>query len=396
MELFEKSNNTIELNKAIVNAKKFLKNNPIIIIFETLLLFRDNLYFEAKLLLESINIEKYNNIAANHKIKYYELLAKTYDQINETTKSFRLFSKVNQYDYKINTNTQYSKKQILNEIDEKIKYFVPNNILKWKKINIPINPNDFSPVFMVGFPRSGTTLLDSILRGHPLIDILEEKPMIEKMNFEFNDLLNGKLSNLNNIAEKHVSKLRDTYFNIAKKYFTEDKKNKKVIIDKLPLNIKDIGFIHRIFPDSKFIFVLRHPCDSVLSCFMNRFGMNNAMINFNTLNDASNFYNKIMLLWDKYKTTLPISYKTIKYEDMLENIELNIKPLITFINLEWNKEMLNFQSTAKKRTIINTPSYNQVIKPVYTKSIGKWKRYEKEMNSVYPILERWIKEFNYK
>ena len=73
--------------------------------------------------------------------------------------------------------------------------------------------------------------------------------------------------------------------------------------------------------NAKFIFVLRHPCDSILSCFMNRFKVNNAMVNFYTLSDTSNFYNKIMLLWDKYKTTLPISYKTIKYEDMLENIE---------------------------------------------------------------------------
>ena len=102
-----------------------------------------------------------------------------------------------------------------------------------------------------------------------------------------------------------------------------------------------------------------------------------------------------MFLWKQYTTTLPINYKIIKYEDIIENVEKSIKPLINFINLEWDKSLLGHSSTAKKRTIINTPSYNQVIKPFYSTSIARWKRYEEEMTSVYPILKKWIKEFNY-
>ena len=69
--------------------------------------------------------------------------------------------------------------------------------------------------------------------------------------------------------------------------------------------------------------------------------------------------------------------------------------LISFVNLEWDKSILNYRSTAQKRTIINTPSYNQVIKKVYKVSSGRWKHYEEEMAPVYPILKKWIKEFNY-
>ena len=97
MEFLEKSNDVRGLNKAIITAKKLIKNNPIIIIFQTFLFFRKNRYLEAKSLLESINIEKYNNISFDQKIKYYELLAKTYDQINETKKSFKYFTKINKY-----------------------------------------------------------------------------------------------------------------------------------------------------------------------------------------------------------------------------------------------------------------------------------------------------------
>ena len=80
---------------------------------------------------------------------------------------------------------------------------------------------------------------------------------------------------------------------------------------------------------------------------------------------------------------------------MVYPVEKTIKPLIGFINLEWDKSLLGHTSTAKKRTIINTPSYNQVIKPFYSTSVGKWKRYKEEITPVYPILEKWIKEFNY-
>ena len=395
MELFEKTNNVKKLNLAIIDAKKLVGNDPIIVIFQTYLLFRKDRYTEAKELLESINIEKYKNISLEKKIKYYELLAKTYDHINQTKKSFKYFTKVNKHDSNKNINKKYDKKAILKEVDNNLKYFVSKNISNWKKRNIPIKSSEFSPIFLVGFPRSGTTLLDSILRGHPLIEILEEKPMIEKMNFDFYNLLKGKQANLRNISNAHISKLRKTYFDVAKKYLYVNARNKKTIIDKLPLNIKDIGFIHRLFPESKFIFVLRHPCDSVLSCFMNRFGTNNAMINFYTLSDTTNFYNKIMLLWKQYITVLPIRYKTVKYEDIIENIETSIKPLINFIDLEWSKSVLNYKSTSQKRTIINTPSYNQVIKTVYKKSSGRWIRYKKEMSSVYPTLKKWIKEFNY-
>ena len=118
------------------------------------------------------------------------------------------------------------------------------------------------------------------------------------------------------------------------------------------------------------------------------------MMNFYTLSDTTNFYNKIMLLWKQYITVLPIRYHTIKYEDIVENIETSIRPLIKFINLEWDKSLLGYNNTAKKRTIINTPSYNQVIKPLYTQAIGRWKKYE-DVIKIYPKLTKWIKEFGY-
>ena len=123
--------------------------------------------------------------------------------------------------------------------------------------------------------------------------------------------------------------------------------------------------------------------------------MNNAMTIFTNISDTISFYNQVMSLWKQHTSELPIKFKTIKYENLIENLEDTIKPLLNFLNLEWDNSMLEFNQTALKRTKINTPSYNQVIKKVYKESSGRWERYEEEMTAVYPILKKWIKEFHY-
>ena len=392
MKYLEKTHNLQRLEKCIEKAKSSLGNNPIIHIYQTLILLRKNQYHKAKTLLESNDIEQYKNILMTYKIKYYELLSIIYDKLNETKKSFKYFLKINEYDYKKNSNQKYSKEYYFKKIEINKKYFKLKNISKWNKINIPIDRS--SPIFLIGFPRSGTTLLDTIFRSHPSIEVVEEKPMVEKMKLFFDDYFNESIDSLNDVTDNLIKNIRNTYFERLDLVLTKDKQKNKVIIDKMPLNIIEVGFIHKIFPESKFIFSLRHPCDCVLSCFMHRFKMNNAMINFTNIHNTVSFYNQIMSLWKQYVTELPIQFKTIKYENVVENLEGSITPLLNFLNLEWDKSILSFNQTALKRPIINTPSYNQVIKPLYKQAIGRWKRYD-NMIEIYPKLEKWIKEFDY-
>ena len=153
--------------------------------------------------------------------------------------------------------------------------------------------------FSFGFPRSGTTLLDTILRTHNLIEVIEEKPIVEEFINDLKIKINNDLSNLENIDENFRHQMRNIYFKKRNKYTKFDKK--KIYIDKLPLNLIFIGEIYRFFPNAKFIFALRNPYDVILSCFMQQFAPNDAMMNFTNLDDTSKFYDLSMTLYKRYK-----------------------------------------------------------------------------------------------
>ena len=247
---------------------------------------------------------------------------------------------------------------------------------------------------MIGFPRSGTTLLDTILSSHPSIEVIEEKPTIVNMINSLNELQNDGLKSLEQIKNNEVQKVRKIYFDTLE---TEIKNvdNSKIYIDKLPLNIINVGEIFRIFPEAKFIFSLRHPCDCVLSCFMQNFELNNAMANFLNLEDSAKLYDSVMKLWTQYTSIFPINYHEIRYENIISDFESTIKSVLDFIGLPWDKSVLEYYKTARKKDKIYTPSYTQVIKPIYSQASGRWKMYKKQIKNIYPILEPWIKKFNY-
>jgi hypothetical protein len=169
----------------------------------------------------------------------------------------------------------------------------------------------------------------------------------------------------------------------------------KLIVDKYPLNIAHVGFIHRVFPDAKFILALRHPCDCVLSCFMQTFKLNEAMMNFLSLERSAELYAAIMELWSAYRAKLNLNVHVLKYEDLVQDLEGTCKPLISFLGLEWDDNLHNYQKTAAERGSINTPSYDQVVQPLYKQASGRWTSYRKQMEPVLPMLQPWIKAFGY-
>ena len=163
----------------------------------------------------------------------------------------------------------------------------------------------------------------------------------------------------------------------------------------MPLNIIHIAEIVRVFPDAKFIVSLRHPYDCVLSCYMQSFKLNDAMSNFLNLKDTSNLYNQVMDLWTKYVEIFDLKYHEIKYEDIVSDFDTSIKKILSFLDLDWSDAVLDFYKTAEKRKLISTPSYDQVNKPIYSKSVFKWKNYEKNLSEIIPSLKPWLTRFKY-
>jgi hypothetical protein len=128
---------------------------------------------------------------------------------------------------------------------------------------------------------------------------------------------------------------------------------------------------------------------------MQDFELNDAMANFLNLDDAAHLYDAVMNLWTQYTSIFSINYHEVKYENLIENFEPTVRSILNFLELSWNTSILEYSETAKKRKNIATPSYYQVTKPIYSYAIGRWQRYKKQTSNIYPILEGWIKKFNY-
>jgi hypothetical protein len=236
-------------------------------------------------------------------------------------------------------------------------------------------------------------LLDTILRSHPSIEVLEEIPIVNRFIDHLYINKGFSLEDLENTDPKLIKEMRDYYFNQIESY--KKNKNKKITIDKMPLNLVHVGEILRFFPNAKFILALRHPYDCVLSCFMQNFMLNHAMANFLNLDDTLKLYDLTMSLWKRYTNVFTIDHHLIRYEDVVSNFKKIIGDLLKFLNVKWSDNVIEFYKTAEKRGIINTPSYNQVSQPIYSNSMYRWKNYEKEFSKSNISLENWVKEFNY-
>jgi len=388
MEAYEKTNQERELKSAISNAQTLIKDNPIIKLYEGILLSRNEKFVEAKNYLESILFETKE---IKNEILRVSTLAKCYDRIGGTDKAFNYFKKANLLSQKTKIKN-FDKNKYLQVIKIRKEFFKKSNIKKWPTLKQP--DNEPNPIFLIGFPRSGTTLLDTILRSHPLIEVVEEQLMVEQLINSLNQLPNSKFENIKEIENEQIIKIRKTYFESLESQI-QNKNNTKLYIDKLPLNIIYVGEIIRIFPNAKFIVSLRHPCDCVLSCFMQDFELNDAMANFLNLDDAAHLYDAVMNLWTQYTSIFSINYHEVKYENLIENFEPTVRSILNFLELSWDDSVLNYLITAKKRDRIATPSYYQVTKPIYSYAIGRWQRYKKQTSNIYPILEGWIKKYNY-
>jgi tetratricopeptide (TPR) repeat protein len=386
-QIYDRSNNLKKLDEILDKAKNIFGINPIIQFFMGISEYRKDNYQKAIKIFEKLKLNK-NDTPKN--VLKANILAKCYDHIGNYNKAFKFFEISNQIlvdAYKQNID----KKKYSNSIEKRTKFYSSANL----KIieNNKYEETNSDPVFLIGFPRSGTTLLDTILRTHSSIEVLEEKPLVDKLINEIELIIDGDFSKLEKIEEHTIKELRLLYFETRKNFLSSQKN--KIYIDKLPLNIIYIGEIKRIFPNSKFILALRNPYDSVLSCFMQPFVPNNAMSNFSNLIDSSKLYDQVMRLWSNYEEVLDLQVHTIKYEEIVNNFDFTIKDLLKFLKLDWNNELKEFYKTAEKRGIINTPSYNQVDKPLYNQSIGRWKNYEDKFFETKKILDKWVNKFNY-
>ena len=246
-------------------------------------------------------------------------------------------------------------------------------------------------VFLVGFPRSGTTLLELVLASHPDVVTLEERPLLEPAENEFlvspasfQRLLDAGDDLLDPFRELYWRQVADRGVEVAGKVF----------VDKLPLGSLLIPLIARLFPAARILFAERDPRDVVLSCFRRGFKVNPSMYQFVSLETAAGFYDAVKGLADRYRRLAPDRVHPVRYESLVTDFEGQVRAICAFAGLEWNERLNDFARTARSRTI-RTPSAPQVRKGLYTTGAGQWRRYGAHLAPVRAILTPWVDTLGY-
>ena len=388
-EALEKWNKLDELDDWLKQAHKNFKIVPSdISYFQSKFLWRIKKRKEALKLISTINLK---TVSENRKQGFLNLKAKCFESSQNFSKAYDCFLEMNLLAKKSNT--------YLNSNSDKF-FANTKNQLEQLKLKLTSRATDsedngetISPIFLVGFPRSGTTLMDTILRSHSEIEVLEEKPTVVAAKAAirkngYNEIHN-KVFSIDIISEA-----RSSYIKEFRKHIKSSDTN-SVYIDKLPLNLIEVPLINQLFPSAKFILALRHPFDTILSCWMQDFEINAAMANMVDLDRIVDLYCIAMETFKICRSEYNLNVHTIRYEDLLEDLKGESSALLTFLDLTWETKMEDYRATALKRGRINTPSYSQVSQPIYKEAKYRWVNYKEYLDKYSDQIEPWIQEFGY-
>ena len=389
--LYERQNRLADLEIALDRATvKCGADEPNILYRLAQLASRRNQFEQAFGYLEKVQVER---IQASQRTAFLNLRGRVCDKLGRYDEAFSAFAKQNKLAGNSAKASRVSADRALNYVLARKAAWIGSPAPSWPDLT---RPNAKSPAFLVGFPRSGTTLLDTILRGHSQVSVVEEKPMVRAVTTSIFKIV-GQIpwtQALNALSEADIFSLQDVYFNELKKHVNHDDEG-KLVVDKFPLNIVDVDVISRIFPGAKIILALRHPCDCVLSCFMQTFKLNDAMANFLSLERAAGLYVAVMDLWFAYRQKLDLNVHSLKYEDLVQDPEGTCRSLFGFLGLEWDEKVLNYQEVALGRGKIKTPSYSQVVQPIYGNARGRWMNYQEHMQPVLSQLHPSVEALGY-
>ena len=236
-----------------------------------------------------------------------------------------------------------------------------------------------TPIFIIGMPRSGTSLIEQILSSHSKVCGAGELPYMGEIAEQL--ACKGNLTYPENIKQLTSKKLTE----LAGIYLTKLKQHgdgSNYISDKMPHNFLYVGLIRRLFPYCKIIHCLRSPLDICISIYFHNFNNNHPYSDsLDSLGHYYNQYRELMSFWHEQYPDLIID---VAYEDLISNTEVNIRRMLQHVGLEWQDNCLKYYEN--KRTV-STPSYAQVTQPLYTSSMERWLNYETHVDELKAAID---------
>jgi Flp pilus assembly protein TadD len=262
----------------------------------------------------------------------------------------------------------------------------PKDILRtWAKYFPEAKREAIPPLaFLGGHPRSGTTLLEQILDAHPGVSALDEPPaFLEVLQPEFHKSIE--------LSSPRVNVLRRLYIQALRGELGADTAD-NILIDKNPSPTARLPVWLRVFPELRVLIALRDPRDVVLSCYFQNIPLNSTNVNFLSMERLARHYADLMGIWLLVREWAGFSWIETRYEDIVADLPREGRRVTEFLGLQWHKDQERFyeKSAAKQ---LYSPTYQDVTRPVYQHSVGRWRAYERYLAPILPVLEPFCRSF---
>lgn len=253
---------------------------------------------------------------------------------------------------------------------------------------------DQSPVFVVGFPRSGTTLLEQMLDAHPRLQSMDERPFFNLLAADLEEEAGIRIpEDLHRLEQRDCDELRKAYVLMACGKVERDWDTR--LVDKNPLNMLWLPMIQRMFPRAKIILALRHPCDVILSCYQQNFRSAPLAAACGSLERLAQTYIAVMENWLYHAALFHPDVMVSRYEDLLDDPTCQLARIAAFLGLDDASAMLQFDARAREKGFIRTPSYSKVVDPIDRRAIGRWHTYHEFFEAILPILRPGLDQWGY-
>ena len=324
---------------------------------------------EAIKLLENALIKNIENNETE--IQMHFTLAKLYDRVGVYQKAYKHFTIGNNL-----TICSYDKNQAITDIQNTIEVYTREFMQNAPRSTVMTE----RPIFIVGMPRSGTSLVEQILTSHPDIAGAGELRTIQSLVFSLTDHMNTGCVYpywMRTIDQIALNRMAEIYIRELNTLSADAKR----ITDKMPHNFLHLGFIDLLLPRSRIIHCVRDARDTCLSCYFQNFGRRH--LYSTDLRLLGKYYKSYRKLMDHWLEVIKLPLLEIRYEDLVTCQENTSRTLLDFCGLDWNKRCLKFYETER---VVKTASYEQVRHPIYSSSVGRWKKYEQYINPLIDIL----------
>jgi Flp pilus assembly protein TadD len=262
---------------------------------------------------------------------------------------------------------------------------------RWAPLSAPRSSE--SPVFVVGFPRSGTTLLEQMIDAHADFRSMDERAFVYELTERMKLAGQHYPAALADLTQQNVDQLRAIYANLAGKVVPD--LGHRRLVDKNPLNMLCLPMIARLFPEARIIMCLRHPCDVLLSCYMQPFRSPAFMVLCSSLERLARGYVQAFEHWYRHVEVFAPRVLEWRYESVVSRFDEHVTRLGHFLEIDDATPMARFAEHARSKGYISTPSYAQVTQGIHAKAVNRWHAYRGMFEPVLPILRPMMERLGY-